>query len=96
MRDHFISVLSFSCGALTLSYIALVGFTIFFASWQTTATQSLRSTEGQLGTLEANYYTAMDHASSLNPTQLGYVTPKEVQFVPAAQDASVGLTFAGN
>ncbi len=96
MRDHLVSILSFSCGALTLSYIALVGFTIFFASWQTTATQSLRASEGQLGSLEAKYYSAMDHASTLNPTQLGYVTPKSVQFVPAAQNVGATLTFARN
>jgi hypothetical protein len=95
MRNHLISILSVSCGALLMLYITLIGTTIFFASWQTETMNTVRISEGQMGNMEANYYSAMNHASTLNPAILGFVTPSNVQFVASAQDTGVGLSFAG-
>jgi hypothetical protein len=96
MSDRIIPVLSISCGALTTIYMSLMVMTICFASYQTAGTSSLRTTEGQIGNLEANYYTALTKISTMNPTTLGFVEPSQVEYVAASQNNSVGLTFAGN
>ena len=95
MSDRIIPVLSVSCGMLTTLYVVLVVTTVFFASWQTEAMSSVRVSESQIGTLEANYYTAINKASNLSPATLGFVTPEQVRYVATAQTASA-LTFAGN
>jgi hypothetical protein len=96
MTERIIPALSFSCGALATSYIALMVMTIFFATWQTEAMNSVRVSEGQIGNMETSYYAAMDHASELSPATLGFVTPQRIAFVPSAVDTSTGLSFAGN
>jgi hypothetical protein len=96
MSDRIIPALSVSCGALTTLYISLMVMTIFFASWQTESVNSLRTIEGQIGNLEANYYTALNKISTMDPTTLGFVTPSQVEYVNASQNNSIGLTFAGN
>ena len=96
MSDRLIPALSVSCGALTVLYVTMVVTTIFFASWQTEAMSSVRNAESRIGTLEANYYSAIDHASSINPSTLGFVAPTHVLYVQTAKNASAGLTFAGN
>jgi hypothetical protein len=96
MSDRIIPALSISCGALTLMYMVLMVMTISFATWQTESVNSVRSAESAIGTLEANYYTAMNHASSLNPATLGYVAPTQVEYVAEATSNSSNLTFAGN
>ena len=97
MSDRLIPTLSISCGSLVVLYMALVVTTIFFATWQTEAMSSVRSIEGHIGTLEANYYTAISHASALNPFNLGYVAPRQIQYVQTSNHrAALGLTFAGN
>jgi hypothetical protein len=96
MPDRLIPGLSLSCGALTVLYVSLVVTTIFFASWQTEAMSSVRNAESQIGNLEANYYTAMNQASTLTPATLGFVTPTQVEYVPAVTNTSANLTFAGN
>jgi hypothetical protein len=94
MSDRLIPFLSLSCGTLTLLYIMLVGFTILFATMQTNAMNSVQLSEGTIGNLEATYYTDMDHASTLDPQSLGYVTPVSVQFVTASENSS--FAFAKN
>ena len=96
MSDRLIPTLSISCGALTTTYVVLMVMTIFFASWQTESVSAVRNAESQIGTLEGNYYTAMNEASALSPATLGFVTPVKVEYVSTAVDASAGLTFAGN
>lgn len=95
MSERLIPVLSISCGALTTLYVGLVVTTIFFASWQTEAMSSVRVSESQIGTLEANYYTTINKASNLSPTTLGFVAPEQVTYVATAKH-SPALTFAGN
>jgi hypothetical protein len=95
MPNRLIPVLSFSCGTLTLSYVVLMVTTIFFAAWQTQAMGSVRLAESTIGNLEANYYTTINHLSSLDPTALGYVSPGQVEYVTIAP-ASTGLSIAGN
>ena len=96
MSERLIPTLSISCGALVVTYVALVVTTIFFATWQTESVSSVRNAESAIGTLEANYYTAINHASTLNPTTLGFVAPTHIQYVATAQNPSANLTFAGN
>ncbi len=96
MPDRIIPALGFSCGALATTYLVLMVMTIFFATWQTEAMNSVRLSEGQIGNLETSYYAAMDHASALSPATLGFVTPTRIAFVPSASNASAGLSFAGN
>jgi hypothetical protein len=96
MSDRIIPTLSISCGALTTLYVSLMVMTIFFASWQTEAMSTLRTTEGQIGNLEANYYTTLNKISTMDPATLGFVTPSQVQYVSATPNNSIGLTFAGN
>ena len=96
MSDRLIPALSISCGTLTVLYMTLMVATIFFASWETESVSAVRSIQGQIGNLEANYYTALNSASTLNPETLGFVTPSQVKYVSAVQDESAGLSFAGN
>ena len=96
MSDRLIPALSVSCGALTVLYVTLVVSTIFFATWQTAAMSSVRNAESQIGSLESNYYAAMDHASTLSPATLGFVAPVEIKYVPKTTNNSIGLSFAGN
>jgi hypothetical protein len=96
MTDRLIPALSISCGALTVLYVVLVISTIFFASLQTEEMSYVRGSESTIGTLESNYYTAINKASNLSPATLGFVAPVEVKYVATAQTVSSGLTFAGN
>ncbi len=95
--DRLIPVLSVSCGVLTVLYVTLVVTTIFFASWQSQAIGTIRTSESTIGNLESQYYSAINSVSSINPTALGFVAPTDVEYVAAAspQDFS-NLTFAGN
>ncbi len=95
MSDRLIPILSLSCGTLATSYVGLMIATIFFATWQSGAVSSLRLTESQIGNLESTYYQTMNKATALKPSELGFVSPARVQYVPQAQDASAGLSFAG-
>jgi hypothetical protein len=96
MSDRLVPTLGISCAFLTVSYVALVVITVFFAAWQSQSVLSLRTTEGTIGNLEAKYYTTMNHVTSIDPTTLGFVTPSTVQYVAEARDASAGLSFNGN
>ena len=96
MTDRLIPVLSISCGAFATLYVVLMVSTIFFASLQTEEMSYVRGSESKIGTLEANYYTAINKASNLSPATLGFVAPVEVKYVATAQTVSSELTFAGN
>jgi hypothetical protein len=93
--NRLIPLLSVSCGLLTFSYIVLVVTTVFFASWQTTAVSSVRDNESKIATLEAQYYSTMNHINSLSPSSMGFVMPKDVQYVAETQSTAANLSFAG-
>ncbi|MDR3548499.1 MAG: hypothetical protein P4M11_09595 [Candidatus Pacebacteria bacterium] len=96
MTDRIIPTLGISCGALTILYIGLMISTIFFAAWQTQSVSTVNNLQSQIGNLENNYYTLTSHISQINPTSVGFVEPSQVQYVAEANNASAGLTFAGN
>jgi hypothetical protein len=96
MPDRLIPILSLSCGTLTTLYVGLMVTTIFFASWQSEAMNSVRTTESQIGNLESQYYTAMNKVTNENPETLGFVTPAHVAYVAESQDASADLSFVGH
>ncbi len=96
MSDRLIPVLSISCGALTLSYLFLMITTIFFASYQTEALNSVRNNESIIATLESTYYSDTNRINSLDPSTLGYVMPSNVQYVAESNNAGSNLTFNGN
>lgn len=90
-----IPVLSFTVGILLLAYMALVVVTVVFATWQTDATSSISDAQAAIGTLESQYYASIGSLDSTDPATLGYVQPKDVEYV-AASNLPDGLTFAGN
>ena len=58
--------------------------TILLAAWQTSAAGSMRDPEAAIGMLEAQYYQQVDRINAIDPGQLGFVAPKDVQYVAAA------------
>jgi uncharacterized membrane protein YukC len=96
MTDRLIPALSISCGGLTVLYIALMISTIFFATWQTQAMSSITDAQSNIANLESNYYAVTNRISQINPTQMGFVEPSDVQYVAEATNGTTGLSFAGN
>ncbi len=94
MTDRLIPILSISCGALTTLYVGLIITTIFFASYQSEAMNSVRVTESQIGNLESDYYSDMNNVTHMNPATLGFVNPSEIQYVAEANDTSSNQAFA--
>jgi Tfp pilus assembly protein PilN len=95
MPDRLIPVLRLSAIALLVVYVGLVVTTIFFATWQTQLTSSVRDTEDQIGLLETQYYSTIARITTVNPTSAGFVTPHQVQYV-AVEATRPGLSKAGN
>ncbi|HEV7121478.1 MAG TPA: hypothetical protein VGN56_01470 [Candidatus Paceibacterota bacterium] len=95
MPSRTIPVLSVAVGAMLLAYMALVVTTIVFATWQTQAASSISDAQATIGTLESQYYASIGSLDSTNPYSLGFVQPKQVEYVAAA-NLPEGLTFAGN
>lgn len=93
--DRIVPTLGILCGFLTISYIALIVTTIFFASVQSQSVDALRNTEGMIGNLESSYYSTINKDTSIDPSSLGFVSPTDVQYVAAVSNAS-NLTYAGN
>jgi len=96
MTDRIIPALSISCGGLAILYVGLVISTIFFATWQTQAVSTITDAQSNIANLESNYYSITNRISQIDPTQVGFVEPSDVQYVAEASNASVGLSFAGN
>lgn len=95
MPTRTIPVLTISVGVLFFAYMALVVTTIVFATWQTQAASSISDAQAAIGTLEAQYYASIGSLDSTNPYSLGFVQPKQVEYV-AASNLPDGLTFARN
>lgn len=95
--DRLVPMLGASCGILAVLYVTLVVTTIFFASWQSQAVSTIRTSESTIGNLESQYYSTINSVSSIDPSSLGFVAPTDVQYVAAAsvKDTS-NLTLAGN
>lgn len=90
------SLLSYTCGSLLFVYLALVGFTVFFASEETRLSGLLRDREASVSALEATYYDAIAAVSSEDPLQLGYASPSRVSYVTlGAPSLSLGTTEGG-
>ncbi len=87
--------MTLACGVLTLSYITLVVTTVFFATWQTTAVSAVRDNESKIATLEAQYYATMNHINAMNPSSMGFVMPKDVEYVAQTRTNADNLSFAG-
>lgn len=86
-----IRFLSYTCGALLLVYIALVGATMYYASLETHLSSDMRSLEAEVATLESNYYDAIKGLSARDPFALGYASPLGVRYVTGRASA---LSFA--
>lgn len=82
-----IRTLSYICGALLAVYIALVGFTMYFASLETRISGDIRVLEGEVATLETKYYDAIALVGSRDPFVLGYASPKGVRYVTGRASA---------
>ena len=96
MPDRLVPLMGMLCGFLVISYMALMGATIFYASWQTQSVSSLRTAESNIGNLEFQYYDTINKVSAINPSSLGFVTPTDVEYITGTPHNASNLTYAGN
>lgn len=94
IHDRLVPLLGTLCAVLAISYVSLMVTTIFFASWQSQAMNTIRTNESRIGNLESQYYSTINNVSSIDPSSLGFVAPTDVEYVAAANTPS-NLTFAG-
>jgi hypothetical protein len=85
-------LLTMLVGTLLAAYIALVVTTIVFAAIQTNLAQHIQEQRMAIGKLETKYYQAIATLDQADPYALGYVKPRDVQYVSAAKLPN--LTFA--
>ncbi|CAN5729994.1 hypothetical protein BH11PAT2_BH11PAT2_06890 [soil metagenome] len=79
---------------LLAAYVALMVTTILLAALQTQLAQNIQDKQMAIGKLETSYYAAIGEMDSTDPHALGYVTPKNVQYITAA--SQTGFAFAKN
>ena len=89
MRNLFhtftpVSAAATFAGALFVSYVALIAFVMTFATLSVGFTQSERSDEATVATLEAQYLSGLATITNTNYVALGYAKPATTVFVPAA------------
>jgi hypothetical protein len=76
---------------LVVSYIGLIAFVMSYAAVETDTAQSVRDESAQVSTLEVEYLDRSAALSIVDPSSLGYVTPRAKSFVAGpAQAALVG------
>lgn len=93
MSSKTIPVLSVACISALVLYLALLATTVFFAAWQTELAASLRASETAAGSLETEYYAALDKLSAADASAAGLVKPVAVNYV--ALGGTPALTRAG-
>lgn len=91
MPDRTVPVLAIAAGCLVVVYLALMLTTIFFAAWQTQLVRGIDDTRERIHRLETEYYNAIARIDSTDPSSVGLVAPKKVEYVVAAR--MQGLTY---
>ncbi len=79
-------------GALVAAYVVIMVITILLAALETQLSQNIETKQMAIQKLESTYFTSIDQLDATDPASLGYVTPKHVAYVAAADDS--GLSFA--
>lgn len=91
MPNRLIPILSLSCTAVFVAYIALVFATIFFASLETELSASMREAESRIASLETEYYDALATINATNVAAAGFHRPERVEYVAANGKPTVTL-----
>lgn len=91
--NRIVPVLAVACCALVAVYIVLVVTTIFFAAWETQLARSIEESRASIQGLEDEYYDAIARIDATDPSSLGLVAPRKVEYVAATRVP--GLSFAG-
>lgn len=84
LPDRFLSRLFLACGALFGAYVLVMITTIYFASYASELTGSIREREASVVALETEYYAAIGVLSESDPAALGFVSPLRVEYVASA------------
>ena len=71
-------------GVLAVTYLALIATVMSYAALTIEFSQSVRSDEAQVATLEAQYLGAMATITGSDYASLGYAKPVATAFVPSA------------
>jgi hypothetical protein len=93
MHNRLIPILGTIAGGLFALYVVLVCSTVIFAGIQTNLARSMQEIKGSIASLETSYYSKITEFSTLDPKSIGFITPKNVEYISAI--SSSGLTFAG-
>lgn len=91
MPDRTISILSILCGGLVAVYLVLVVITVSFAAYRTDLASAVRDTEDAIGSLEREYYAAIDRIGETDPGTLGLVKPHAVTYAKSAEAPALSL-----
>lgn len=70
-------------GVLAMTYIGLIAVVMSYAALTVEFTQSVRSDESQVATLESAYLGAVASISASDYVQLGYDRPQSIAYVAA-------------
>lgn len=89
MSNRLVPILSLLCGVVCSAYIVLVIATIFFATWQTELSLSVRTTESRISVLETEYYDAITKLNTTNVASAGFIAPIQVEYVSASGKPTV-------
>jgi len=84
--------LALIAGALIAAYVVVMVITILLAALETQLSQNIETKQMAIQKLESSYFASINQLDAADPAALGYVTPKHVAYVEAAD--APGLSFA--
>ena len=80
----FMSLCSGTVAVLAVAYIGLIAVVMNYAALTIEFSQSVKNDEASVAVLESQYLGGVANIESLDYHTLGYATPREKIFVPAA------------
>lgn len=78
-----ISIAALSVGTLTAAYLALIAVVMTYAALTIEFSQSIRSDEAQVASLEAQYLSGVEQVTNTDFASAGYAKPIAETFVPS-------------
>jgi hypothetical protein len=84
MTPHrFISILGISCGVLIVTYLSLLGSTVYFAARQGELADALHSADASVSTLESTYLARVKSVTSGAMIEADFALPSRVHYAQA-------------
>jgi len=89
--DRLVSTLGLCALFLAALYVVLMFTTIFYAALETKLTRGISDTRVAIEQLENRYYARITELDSTEPSSIGLVAPRRVEYVVAADAPQVTI-----